>query len=270
MKLLRKKYGHLMSDRELGEVARFLKAGTDIRSATPRQLDILGNAMLGRVAEQQLLSMASRPLAYLDNPQWRPVFAMSGFAIRQADILKVEVLDRVADNDYFGAGIAAAGWLGWSVTGYVITDTVRDSMTYGLEKLAGGEGSDSKDPRQIGHRYFEGVAGPLTMSKMGDVYSTESFMQNPGDYAMTSLLPPSGVVGSGAKAITDTGMLIYKELTDQDHNINPLHNLYEAIPSIGRQLKYVAEAAAEDDKGRGARRSGGTSRNSKRTTDTSR
>jgi hypothetical protein len=259
MAKLREKYGHLMTDRELGEVARFLKAGTDIRQATPRQLDILGNVMLGRLAEQQLVSMASRPLAYLDNPAWRPVFAMSGFAIRQADLLKLEVIDRAAAGDYEGAGMAAAGWFGWSVTGYVITDTARDTMTYALQS-AFGEPSESKDPRNIGHRIFEGVAGPLSMNKLGDQYSVESFSDDPFTYMLESLLPPTGIAGSLGKATMKTGKLLYKEATGQEHKIHPMTNVYEAMPSIGRQLAYIAKASIkENESSTRGRRSGGRS-----------
>jgi hypothetical protein len=236
MQRLRTKYGHLITDRQLGEVAKFLKSGADLRTASPRQLDILGNAMLGRLAEQQLISMASRPLRYLQQESWRPMWAMSGFAIRQADLLKVEVLDRVKAGDYEGAGTAAALWFGWSVTGYVITDTMRDAATYAIS------GKDSKDPRNVGTRFYEGVAGPLTMNKLGDPYSTEQFSKDPAGYALQSILPPSGVVGStlraGAAAVQGD---------------DPMSDVFEAIPSIGRQLKYFYEA---QDQGRPKRTRG--------------
>jgi hypothetical protein len=242
---MRSKYGHLMTNRELAEVTGFLKSGKDIRQASPRQLDILGNAMLGRLAEQQLVSMASRPMKYLKNPEWRPVWAMSGFAIRQADLLKLEVIDRVKKGDYVGAGEAAAGYYGWVVGGYVIVDTMRDAPTYAMS------GKDTKDPGNVGTRVMEGTLGPLTFNKAGDAYSLSQFKQDPVGHALESLLPPTGAAGSLGKA----GV---KAAFGED----PMSNLFEAMPWIGRQLKYVYEA--EDERGRSRdrkRKRGDTVRN---------
>jgi hypothetical protein len=232
MKPLREKYGHILKDREMGEVAVALRKGTRFEDMTARQQDIMGRAMLTRLGEQQLISTVSRPLAYLERPGLRPIWAMSGFAIRQTDILKMEIVDRAAKGDVSGAAKATAGWLVWSVGGYILTDTFRDQ----LSAQVSGKESKKATWENTKQRALEGVAGPVTFNKMGDAYSWDKFQQDPVDTLLYNMLiPPSGALGSLGKGAMD--------LTRGE---NPLVEWANAVPLAGRLMSDVAKEAAKE------------------------
>ena len=231
MKPLREKYGHILKDREMGEVAVALRKGTRFEDMSPRQQDIMGRAMLTRLGEQQLIASVSRPLAYLESPTLRPIWAMSGFAIRQTDILKSEIVDRAARGDVSGAAKATAGWLVWSVGGYVLTDTARDQISAQIS----GKETKKATWENTKARALEGVAGPLTFNKLGDAYSWDNFQQDPVETMLQNILiPPTGAVGNLGKGAMDV-----------TQGKNPMGEWASMFPGAGRLMSDVAKEAAK-------------------------
>ena len=191
MQALRKKYGHLLSDRELGEVAKVLRDKRKITEVSQRQRDILGSAMVGRLAEQQLVSQASRPLNYLRHPALRPIWMMSGFAIRQADRLKQQVYDEVVAGNHVAAGEAFGRFLFFNVGGFIIVDSVRDIPS----AMMGNEHKEIT-PENTGVRAIEAVAGPLTMNKVGSPRDAmQLYNEGTTAYLGDKLMPADGSLG---------------------------------------------------------------------------
>jgi hypothetical protein len=223
----------------MAEVASALKKGTDIADMTPRVRDIIGDAMLGKLAEQQLMTMASRPLAYLNNPMARPLWAMAGFAIKQGDILKTEILDNILIGEYAKAGEQTVQWALWGIAGYALADTMRDLPAYALSVIA-GEPKENKAPGNLKDRLIEGAAGPVTLNRAGDVHTLEKLKDRPMETLGNNIMNPvsPGYAGIALRAGAS--------LFDKDEST--LGILAEAVPSLGRYMSTYMKAKHEGDR----------------------
>lgn len=243
MGAFREKYGHLFTDRELGEVQKALRAGGNPRNMTPRQLDIVGRAAVARLGEQQLTTSASRTLGYLRNPNSRFLFQMSGFALVQADILKREVFDQIRKGNFKAAGEAAAGWAFWSAGGYVLTDSFRDEA---MHQATGNKKKEVTLESQKS-RTAEAFMGPLSVNKVGDPYTLQKFIDDPVMATLETAKPAGGYLGNMYDGVQE-----YRRYRDHD----PLwdgefegkgfeHYLWNMFPGYGRAAGL--KATAEED-----------------------
>lgn len=233
MTALRKKYGHLLSDRELSEVAKVLKDKRKITEVSQRQRDILGSAMVGRLAEQQLVSQASRPLNYLRHPTYRPIWMMSGFAIRQADRLKQQVYDEVVAGNHKAAGEAFGRFLLFNVGGFIIVDSVRDIPS----AMMGNEHKEI-NMENTRTRAAEAVMGPLTMNKIGSPRDAEMlYNQGLTSYLGDKLMPADGLLGVSEGTVRHLIEGNIERAAAEATN---------ALPAIGRFMSDLWEMTIEE------------------------
>ena len=192
-----KDFGYLLDPRDLGVISRALKAGKRLDEMTPAQQVVMEEAMFARLGEQQLISMAGRPLAYLQNPNYRFMWAMTGFAIKQADLLWEKVAVQAAQGNLEKAGAAMAGYLAWVALGYGVVDGIRKLPSH----IITGDEKTAFTVENTLARAGSQVASVATFNKLGDQYSLDKAMADPKKFAFDSIEPPGGVFGNVSKDI---------------------------------------------------------------------
>jgi len=195
---LAKDFGYLLDPKDLGTISRALKAGKRLDEMTPAQQNVMEEAMFARLGEQQLISMAGRPLAYLQNPNLRPFWAMSGFAIKQADLLWEKVGVEVAKGNLGKAGAAAAGYVAWVAAGYGLMDSVRKVPS----NLITGDERTEFNAENFLARSGSQIASVASFNKLGDTYSLNELSRDPVGFAFSSLEPAGGAFSNFAQDLS--------------------------------------------------------------------
>lgn len=198
-------FGHLATPKEWAQLKPGLAKGQKLSEFTPKQQELLEKVMFARLGEQQLISMAGRPLLYLQNPVFRPFWAMSGFAIKQADMLKMAVLDEAKKGNYAEAGKAAAEYMLFVAVGYSVVDTLRNLPSY---LMTGDERKAPSIERMLG-RIIEQPMAAATLNKVGSPADLKRAFSNPMDFAYGTIEPSGGFIGNAA---SDIGDLIQGEM----------------------------------------------------------
>lgn len=187
-------YAHLVKPQEAAQVKKVLADGTKLNEMTPKQQEIVERMMFAKLGEQQLISAAGRPLLYLQVPAARPLWAMTGFAIKQADMLKMAVYDEARNGNWSEAGKAAAGYMAYVAVGYAIVDTVRDLPNYALT------GDDKKAPTwdNFVARTFDQPLAAVSLNRL-DTQTFNKTMSDPVGEGFKSLAPAGGLLGNALK-----------------------------------------------------------------------
>ena len=192
-------FGHLATPKEWAQLKPGLAKGQKLSEFTPKQQELLEKVMFARLGEQQLISMAGRPLLYLQNPVFRPFWAMSGFAIKQADMLKMAVWDEAKRGNYAEAGKAAAEYMLFVAVGYSVVDTLRNLPSY---LMSGDERKAPSAERMLG-RIVEQPMAAATLNKVGSPADLKRALSNPMDFAYGTIEPSGGFIGNAASDIGD-------------------------------------------------------------------
>lgn len=201
-----KQFEKYFSPQEAALIRKNLAQETPLDDMPDKVREIVLRGMFSRLGEQQLISAAGRPLNYLNNPMFRPVWALTGFALKQAEMAKVGVVDNIASKNYKEAGQFAANYMLFAGLGYGLINQAR-----GIPQALLGK--DEKEPSVEGV-VLDALSQPVqvaTFGKLGDPYSNAQFRQDPAGYLMTSFVPPTGLMGGVGKDISD---LIFKQETD--------------------------------------------------------
>lgn len=201
-----KQFEKYFSPQEIALIRKSLAQKTPLDAMPEKVREIVLRGMFSRLGEQQLISAAGRPLNYLNNPAFRPVWALTGFALKQAEMAKVGVLDNIASKNYKEAGKFAANYMLFAGLGYGLINQAR-----GLPQAVLGK--EEKQP-SIEGVVLDALSQPIQVAsfgKLGDPYSNAQFRQDPAGYLMASLVPPTGLMGAVGKDISD---LIFKQESD--------------------------------------------------------
>ena len=189
------------SARERALIRPYLVKGTEIDKMPEQVKQIVLRGMFTRLGEQQLISAAGRPLYYLNKPYAnvvRPMYALSGFAIMQGELLKQGIIDNISKGNYKAAGNFSARYMAFAGLGYGIIDELRGIPQWIL-------GNDDKEPT-IEDIVTKAASQPIqvaTYGRLGDEYTTKKFLDSPVDYMIESLAPPSGLVGNVSQDVAD-------------------------------------------------------------------
>jgi len=189
------------SARERALIRPHLVKGTKVEDMPDQVQQIVLRGMFTRLGEQQLISAAGRPLYYLNRPYAnivRPMYALSGFAIMQGELLKQGIIDNIAKGNYKAAGSFTARYMAFAGLGYGIIDELRGIPQSIL-------GNDDKEPtiKDIAVKAASQPVQVATYGRLGDEYSTKKFLDQPVDYMIESLAPPSGLVGNVSQDVAD-------------------------------------------------------------------
>jgi len=191
-----KRFGYLMDEKDLAYLTPVLKDNTPLEKLTGKRRELMEELLFARLGEQQLISMAGRPLNYLRNPNFRTFWAMSGFAIKQADLLKMRIIDEIAKGNYEEAGKAAAGYLGYVAFGFALADTVRNLPSYAIA------GDEAKEPtlERLATKTGEQAMAAVSLNKLSP-YAIRQAGNDPYAAAVGTLEPPGGLIGNVSKDI---------------------------------------------------------------------
>lgn len=201
-----KEFDKYFSPEETALIRKHLIQETPLEKMPEKAREIVVRGMFSRLGEQQLISAAGRPLGYLKNPNFRPVWALTGFAIKQAELAKVGMIDNIAAGKYKEAGKFTANYMMFAGLGYGLINQAR-----GLPQALLGK--EEKEPSVEGV-VLDALSQPIqvaTFGKLGDPYSNAQFRQDPVGYLMTSFVPPTGLMGNFGEDLTD---LIFKQESD--------------------------------------------------------
>lgn len=201
-----KEFDKYFSPEETAVIRKHLVQETPLEQMPEKAREIVVRGMFSRLGEQQLISAAGRPLGYLKNPNFRPVWALTGFAIKQAELAKVGMIDNIAAGKYKEAGKFTANYMLFAGLGYGLINQAR-----GLPQALLGK--EEKEPSVEGV-VMDALSQPIqvaTFGKLGDPYSNAQFRQDPVGYLMTSFVPPTGLMGNFGEDLTD---LIFKQESD--------------------------------------------------------
>ena len=149
------------------------------------------------LGQQQLISVAGRPLAWATNPNLRPLYTLMGFAIVQRSILRRKVLDNLADGNVGQAAQNAAMYVASAGVGYAVLDEARDFVfSAGEDKISGEE--------LLFKALVDQPLSVLTLNKAPvDQYRYNQFKNNPFEFAVLAIAPAGGLIEQGGKAGID-------------------------------------------------------------------
>ena len=199
-------FNKYFSPEEVAIIRKHLIKETPLQEMPEKARQIIVRGMFSRLGEQQLISAAGRPLGYLNNPNFRPVWALTGFAIKQAELAKLGMIDNIASKNYKEAGKFTANYMLFAGLGYGLINQAR-----GLPQAVLGK--EEKEPSLEGV-VIDALSQPLQVAsfgKLGDPYSNAQFRQDPVGYLMSSFVPPTGLMGNVGEDLVD---LIFKQESD--------------------------------------------------------
>ena len=191
---LMKDFGYMMKPAELAQLNTVLKNRTALKDMTEKQRELATQLMFSRLGEQQLISAAGRPLQYLKNPNFRWLYAMTGFAIKQGEMMKKGVVDNIQKGDYKAAGEFTYRYMMFAGIGYGLINQARGSIQWAM-------GNEDKKPSLAGvagDALFQPLAA-VTFNRLGDEYSVQQFKRDPVGALTDSFEPPLGLVGNLSK-----------------------------------------------------------------------
>lgn len=97
---LRSKWGWYFSESELRLIERQIrKHGTNVADMTGDGARLFEELFFAGLGQQQLISSAGRPAAWARNPNFRPLWALRGFAIKQLSLAQRNIFDNIAKGN---------------------------------------------------------------------------------------------------------------------------------------------------------------------------
>jgi hypothetical protein len=97
---LRAKWGFYFSESELALIEKQIrKHGTDVGSMTGKGAQLMEELFFAGLGQQQLISSAGRPAAWSRNPNFRFMWALRGFAIKQLALAQRNIFDNIAKGN---------------------------------------------------------------------------------------------------------------------------------------------------------------------------
>ena len=189
-----KDFGYMMKPKELAQINKVLKNKTPLKDMTETQRELVTQLMFSRLGEQQLISAAGRPLEYLKHPNFRFLYAMTGFAIKQAEMMKKGIIDNAKKGDYKAVGEFTFRYMMFAGVGYGLINQARGSIQYAM-------GNEDKKPSWSGFATDVGLQplAAVSFNRLGDTYSIGEFSRDPVGAAFASFQPPGGLIENVAK-----------------------------------------------------------------------
>ncbi len=213
-------FGDVLTPDQMTRIRPYLKSGYAVKDMPEDVARIVEQMAFTGLGRQQLISSAGRPLNYLRYEILRPLYALTGFAIKQQALLRKNVYDAARKGDYAAAGSYAARYAAFAGLGYGV-------LNEGREAAFKGEEFNSED---IMVGAADQIAAAITLNKLGDDYGRAKFLEDPVQFVMESVLPPTGLAGAVVKDATD---MVFKG----EYNAE----LAKRFPLLGDFYKYYWE-----------------------------
>lgn len=215
---LHKEFGELADKSELHKIRKYLAEGVAAKDMPAEARRIVEDLAFSELGRQQLISQAGRPLNYLTTPMARPLYALTGFAIKQRAMVAKDLADAVTPA---AKAKVLARYTMYAGLGYGGINESRNAVFK----------NEDFEPEDILIGAVDQVAAMATINKLGDDYSRAEFWQDPVQFLMEMWLPPSGLVGAAAKSTTSAvDALLFDGKWDDA--------IVEKFPLLGDFYKY--------------------------------
>lgn len=189
---------HYATPAELTKVRKSLVQNKTIEEMPEDVSEIVLRMAFSRLGEQQLISAAGRPIYYLKNPTLRPLWMMTGFAIKQAEIMRLGIVQNLKEGNYKEAGKFTARYMGFAGLGYGIINQMR-----GVPQAVLGDEDKAPSMEGLVRDTLSQPVQVATFGRLGTPYGNRKFQEDPVGYLSESVLPPTGLIGNVAKDFAD-------------------------------------------------------------------
>jgi hypothetical protein len=229
------KWGNYFTEKEMYRMINaFRKHGTNLEAMSDKELDLLTTLAYAGLGQQQLISIAGRPLAWGLNPNLRPFYTLMGFAIVQRSLLRRKVLDNLLDGNISDAAKFSALYIASAGVGYAVLDEARDfAFSAGEDPITGEE--------LLFKALVDQPLSVLTLNKAPtSQYQWNRFKANPYEYLVTAIAPAGGLIEQGGSAGIDllTG--------DVDKAFKHIMQVPALKNSIGVAVEVLGEPTKEE------------------------
>lgn len=170
-------------------------SGGDINKMSKKDLKLFDEAITLGLGQQQLISAAGRPEKWLNNPNFRPLWMMRGFAIKQNYMLVDKVLAELQRGNTKAAAANAAKFIAVPGASYAALNEGRKELFK--------EDYDSS-PESFMYSLLDGVLGPVTFNtvSVGSEYQRAQYEQDFWKTMALGFMPPGGVAENTVNAVT--------------------------------------------------------------------
>lgn len=192
------KWGNYFSEADRFTIINaFRKHGKNLEAMSEKELRLMTDLAFAGLGQQQLISVAGRPLRWAKSPALRPLYTLMGFAIVQRSILRRKVFDNLRDGNTGQAASNAALYIASAGVGYAVIDEARDFVFSGGEDKITGE-----------ELLFKAVVDqPLSVLSLNKAptsqYRMNKLKEEPWEFALTTIAPAGGLISIGGKAGMD-------------------------------------------------------------------
>jgi len=192
------KWGNYFSEADRFTIVNaFRKHGKNIEAMSEKELRLMTDLAFAGLGQQQLISVAGRPLVWSQHPAFRPLYTLMGFAIVQRSLLRRKVFDNLREGNIGEASKNAALYIASAGVGYSVIDEARDYVFSGGEDKITGE-----------ELLFKAVVDqPLSVLSLNKAptsqYRMNKLKEEPYEFALTTIAPAGGLISIGGKAGMD-------------------------------------------------------------------
>lgn len=190
------KWGDYFDSAEITTLQNALKSsGGDVAKMSKKEAALYDELLVAGLGQQQLISAAGRPLAWLNNPNARILYVMRGFAVKQQALLMRNVVEELQKGNGKKAASYAAAYVTYGGGSYAALNQGRQELFGGEEASLEGGIRDVLDQMAAAATLNSLSLSPYAIDRMKKNGITQELLM--------SVLPPGGAAGEALDAVVD-------------------------------------------------------------------
>ena len=174
-------WGHAFTPRELKQLKADLRAG--------RKTDLVTDFAAVNLAKLQPTDLAQMPKWYLDNPNWRVLYMLRTFAIKQYDQIERLVIEEWKQGDKKQAIKNFLAYMGVVGGGNTLLNETRQSLKTIPPSFGGTDGAFGEESNLLS-RYGSWALGTGSLNLMNK-YAFEQLQRGNADAVVLGIMPPA-------------------------------------------------------------------------------
>ena len=223
---LYEEFGDVLTREELSSIRKYLAEDTPANKIPEKPRKLIEELAFTSLGKQQLISIAGRPMEYIKKPNLRPAWALTGFALKQQELLRQGIVDNLKKGNKRDAAAYLARYVAYGGLGLGLIEEVRDpEVQMGKREI---------DPTTVLFGMIDQPLSVVTLNKLDREYGFNKFMADPVNYLMESFIPPTGFVGDIFKI---PGWAIEDGSITTDGTDKALEKLSYQLPVVGDYIK---------------------------------
>ncbi len=136
---LEKRWGFYFDERQIGILrSQIQKHGTDLTKYSKQGSELMEELFFAGLGQQQLISMSGRPAAWARHPNFRMMWALRGFAIKQLALAEKNVVDNILEGNIKEAVDYMKRYVLFAATSFGLLNEARQWMWGDGNFTAGG------------------------------------------------------------------------------------------------------------------------------------